>query len=241
MDPHINFYRRRGKRIFDVFAALAALVVLAPLLGLIALVVRIALGSPVVFRQIRGGLHQHPFYILKFRSMTDRRDAAGEPLPDNARITRLGRFLRATSLDELPELLNVLKGDMSLVGPRPLYTRYERWYTTEELRRFDVRPGITGWAQISGRNSLCWDDRFRHDLHYVGNCSLKLDVQVLVLTVGKVLRREDVHVEAGVTVPSLDQERSGAQGKSMDRPSAEQSMPGRRARPTVAAGANINL
>jgi sugar transferase EpsL len=222
MDYRNTFYRRRGKRVFDVFVASAALVVLAPLLGLIALVVRIALGSPVVFRQIRGGLHQRPFHILKFRSMTDRRDGAGEPLPDSARITGLGRFLRATSLDELPELLNVLKGEMSLVGPRPLYTRYEQWYTTEELRRFDVLPGITGWAQISGRNSLCWDDRFQHDLHYVENCSLKLDLQVLVSTVGKVLRREDVHVEAGVTVPALDEER-------------------RRARPSVAARANGNL
>jgi lipopolysaccharide/colanic/teichoic acid biosynthesis glycosyltransferase len=133
-------------------------------------------------------------------------------LPDNARITRLGRFLRATSLDELPELWNVLRGEMSLVGPRPLYTRYEQWYTTEELRRFDIRPGITGWAQISGRNSLCWDERFRHDLYYVDHCSLKLDVQVLMLTVGKVLRRENVHVEAGVTVPALDDERSELSG-----------------------------
>jgi len=222
MDPRSNFYRHRGKRIFDVLVASVALLVLSPLLGLIALVVRIALGSPVLFRQARGGLHQRPFHILKFRSMTDGRDPAGEPLPDNARITRLGRFLRATSLDELPGLLNVLNGEMSLVGPRPLYTRYEQWYAMEELRRFDVLPGITGWAQISGRNSLCWDDRFRHDLHYVDNCSLKLDVQVLVLTVGKVLRREDVHVEAGVTVPALDEER-------------------RRSRRPVGARANVNL
>jgi lipopolysaccharide/colanic/teichoic acid biosynthesis glycosyltransferase len=207
MDLHESFYRRSGKRIFDVFASSAALIVLSPLLGLIALAVRIALGSPVLFRQVRGGFHQRPFPILKFRSMTDGRDAAGEPLPDTARMTRLGRFLRASSLDELPELWNVLKGEMSLVGPRPLYTRYGQWYTTEELRRFDVRPGITGWAQINGRNSLGWDQRFRYDVNYVENCCFMLDFKVLFFTVGIVLRGDNVHVDTSLTEQALDDER----------------------------------
>ncbi len=202
-----GFYVRHGKRIFDVVIAASALLALAPLLGVIALAVRIALGSPILFRQIRGGLDQRPFSILKFRSMTDGRDAYGDPLPDRARLTRIGRLLRSTSLDELPELWNVLRGEMSLVGPRPLLTRYQPWYTPEEVHRFDVRPGITGWAQISGRNCLGWGERFRLDLYYVDHCCFKLDVWILFLTIGKVLRRENVQVESGATVPALDDER----------------------------------
>lgn len=216
-----HFYRRRGKRIFDVAVSSVALIVLSPLLVLIALAVRIGLGSPILFRQVRGGMHQRPFTILKFRTMTNRRDAGGKLLPDTARMTRLGRVLRATSLDELPELLSVLKGDMSLVGPRPLLTRYEPWYTAEEARRFDVPPGITGWAQISGRNALGWADRFRCDLFYVDHCSLMFDVKILALTVGKVLRRENVHVDTSLAMLSLDEERRG--GRQM-----------------VAAGGNTN-
>jgi len=207
-----SFYVRRGKRLFDVVVSSLALVILAPLLALLAIAVRIGLGSPVLFRQQRGGLHQRHFAILKFRTMTDRRDASGALLPDSARMTPLGRFLRATSLDELPELLSVLKGDMSLVGPRPLLTRYQPWYTAEETRRFDVPPGITGWAQISGRNSLDWDGRFRCDLFYVDHCSFLLDLKILFLTVGKVLRREDVHVDTSIAMLSLDEERRATRG-----------------------------
>lgn len=206
-----NFYRRWGKRVLDVVAASAAFIVLAPVFAIIAVTVRATLGAPALFRQIRGGHHQNPFIILKFRSMTEERDAAGEILPDAARLTRFGRFLRATSLDELPELLNVLRGDMSLVGPRPLLTRYQPWYTPEELQRFAVLPGITGLAQISGRNSLNWDQRFRHDVQYAQNYSLLLDLRILFITIGKVLRREDVHVDTSLTLRSLDEERRAKQ------------------------------
>jgi lipopolysaccharide/colanic/teichoic acid biosynthesis glycosyltransferase len=143
--------------------------------------------------------------------MTDERDPSGKLLPDVARLTRLGRFLRSASLDELPELFNVLRGEMSLVGPRPLLTRYEPWYTDEELRRFDVRPGITGWAQINGRNALSWTGRFQYDTHYVRNCSLLLDLKILFRTVGKVLSRENVYVDTTLTVTSLDEERRRAE------------------------------
>jgi len=203
----VSIYRRGGKRLFDVVASLAALALLSPLIGLIALLVRMFHGTPVLFRQTRGGLHQKPFTILKFRSMTDECDADGNVLSDTIRMTGLGRFLRATSLDELPELLNVLRGEMSLVGPRPLLTRYQPWYTADELKRFDVLPGITGWAQINGRNALGWDERFRHDVQYVENCSFQFDLKILFFTVGKVLRREDVQVDTDLTLQSLDDQR----------------------------------
>jgi lipopolysaccharide/colanic/teichoic acid biosynthesis glycosyltransferase len=205
-----RIYHSWGKRLFDALLASLALILLLPLLLFIALAVRIKLGSPVLFRQMRGGLHQQPFEILKFRTMTDRRDATGKLLPDCDRMIGLGRFLRATSLDEVPELFNVLKGEMSLVGPRPLLTRYQPWYTTDESRRFTVLPGITGWAQVSGRNSLNWEERFRLDCGYVDNCSLLFDVKILLKTVAKVLRRDDVHVDTTFTVPSLDEERKGS-------------------------------
>jgi lipopolysaccharide/colanic/teichoic acid biosynthesis glycosyltransferase len=207
MDSSFSIYGRGGKRLFDILASAAGLIALLPLLCLIAVMVRIFLGAPVLFRQTRVGLHQKPFTILKFRSMTDQRDSAGKLLPDTARMTRLGRFLRATSLDELPELLNVLRGDMSLVGPRPLLTRYQPWYTANELKRFDVLPGITGWAQVNGRNALSWDRRFQLDLEYVENLGLGLDLKVLSFTVGQVLRRENVQVDTTLTVRSLDDER----------------------------------
>jgi lipopolysaccharide/colanic/teichoic acid biosynthesis glycosyltransferase len=207
MDTRFSIYHRGGKRLLDVLAGTVALIALSPLLCLIAVLVRIALGAPVLFRQTRVGLHEKRFTILKFRSMTDKRTAAGELLSDTERMTRLGRFLRATSLDELPELFNVLWGDMSLVGPRPLLTRYQPWYRANELKRFDVRPGITGWAQINGRNSLNWDERFQRDVRYVENCNLVLDLKILVFTVGKVLRRENVQVDTSLTLPSLDDER----------------------------------
>ena len=207
MEKQATIYRRWGKRLFDVFASAAGLLVLAPLLCILAVLVRIFLGAPILFRQARSGLHQQPFTILKFRTMTDERDASGELLSDTVRLTRLGRFLRATSLDELPELFNVLKGDMSLVGPRPLLVRYDAWYRPEELKRFDVVPGITGWAQINGRNALSWDERFQHDAWYASACSFWLDLKILFFTIGKVLRRENVQVDTAMTLRSLDHHR----------------------------------
>ena len=187
MDTRSTFYRRRGKRILDLAVSAAAIAIFAPLLCFLALLVRMFLGSPVLFRQARGGFQQRLFTMIKFRSMTDGRDAAGNLLPDTKRLTRLGSFLRATSLDELPELINVLRGEMSLVGPRPLLPQYGPWYTATEAKRFDVLPGITGWAQINGRNALSWDERFEYDVQYVENCGLLFDLKILVLTLGKVL------------------------------------------------------
>jgi lipopolysaccharide/colanic/teichoic acid biosynthesis glycosyltransferase/glycosyltransferase involved in cell wall biosynthesis len=189
-----------GKRIFDVVASAAALVLLAPLLALVALLVRLRLGSPVLFRQIRPGLHGRPFTLCKFRTMRDAVDAQGRPLPDAERLTRLGRFLRSSSLDELPELWNVLRGEMSLVGPRPLLMQYLALYTAEQARRHEVRPGLTGWAQVNGRNALSWEEKFRLDVWYVDNCSLALDLRILFLTVKKVFDREGISQSGHATV-----------------------------------------
>jgi lipopolysaccharide/colanic/teichoic acid biosynthesis glycosyltransferase len=202
-----TFYRCYGKRLFDLVVGAVALVVFAPVLLLLALLVRICLGAPILFRQERSGLGGRTFTILKFRTMTDARDADGKLLSDSARLTRFGRFLRGTSLDELPELLNVLGGRMSLVGPRPLIPRYNAFYTEREWQRFDVPPGITGWAQVNGRNDLPWDDRLECDAWYAGHCSLWLDLKILCVTVVKVLRRENVQVDPGLTFPSLDEVR----------------------------------
>jgi lipopolysaccharide/colanic/teichoic acid biosynthesis glycosyltransferase len=181
-----SWYRRRGKRMFDVAVAAAALIGLAPLLAVIALVVRAALGSPVLFAQRRPGLHGRPFTLLKFRTMTDRYDGRGQPLPDQERLTTVGRLLRATSLDELPELWNVLKGEMSLVGPRPLLMEYMPLYNTEQARRHTVRPGLTGLAQVRGRNRLAWANRFALDVEYVGRHSFAMDVSILLRTIQQV-------------------------------------------------------
>jgi lipopolysaccharide/colanic/teichoic acid biosynthesis glycosyltransferase len=208
MDTRSTFYQRCGKRVLDVVVGALALAIFSPLLCGLGLLVRMFLGAPVLFRQTRGGLHQDLFTILKFRTMTDARDADGNLLSDTVRLTRLGRFLRATSLDELPELINVLRGEMSLVGPRPLLPQYGPWYTANEARRFDVLPGITGWAQINGRNALSWDERFQYDVHYVENRGLFFDLKILFFTLGKVLWRENVQVDTSLTVSSLDEERS---------------------------------
>ncbi|KQX94900.1 sugar transferase [Variovorax sp. Root473] len=189
------------KRLFDfVMAALGLLVLALPLLFVI-LQVRRKLGSPVFFRQIRPGLHGRPFQMVKFRTMTDACTTDGQLLPDVERLTAFGRFLRASSLDELPELWNVLKGDMSLVGPRPLLMDYLPLYSPEQLRRHDVRPGITGWAQINGRNALSWDEKFKLDVWYVGNRSLWLDIKILWLTVRKVLVRDGISAAGEATMP----------------------------------------
>ncbi len=191
------------KRIFDLIVAGVALVILSvPLLVLIWLV-RSRLGSPVFFRQTRPGLHGEPFVMVKFRTMTDARGPDGQLLPDAKRLTAFGRFLRATSLDELPELWNVLKGEMSLVGPRPLLMEYLPLYSPEQARRHDVRPGVTGWAQVNGRNALSWDEKFALDVWYVDNRSLWLDIRILWLTVRKVLVREGISAAGDATMPKF--------------------------------------
>lgn len=190
-----------AKRLFDLAGAGAALIATAPLLAGVAVLVRLRMGSPVLFRQVRPGLGGRPFTIYKFRTMRDATDASGAPLPDAARITSLGRFLRETSLDELPELINVLGGSMSLVGPRPLLVEYLDRYTPEQARRHLVKPGITGWAQIHGRNAITWEEKFALDCWYVDHQSLALDLYILARTVVAVLRREGISHEGSATMP----------------------------------------
>jgi lipopolysaccharide/colanic/teichoic acid biosynthesis glycosyltransferase len=180
------------KRLFDVTVASVGLLLLSPVILIVAWQVRRKLGSPVFFRQTRPGLNGKPFEMVKFRTMLDAHDENGNPLPDSERMTPFGRFLRSTSLDELPELWNVLKGDMSLVGPRPLAMAYLPLYSAEQARRHEVKPGVTGWAQINGRNSITWKKKFEMDVWYVDNQSLMLDIKILLLTVKKVLARSDV-------------------------------------------------
>jgi lipopolysaccharide/colanic/teichoic acid biosynthesis glycosyltransferase len=180
------------KRLMDLVIAVPLAALLAPVMAVVAIAVRLDLGSPVLFRQVRPGLHGAPFTLIKFRTM--RGPATGEPATsgDDQRLTRFGRWLRATSLDELPELWNVLRGDMSLVGPRPLLMKYLPLYTPEQMRRHDVRPGLTGWAQVNGRNALTWDDKFRLDLWYVEHRSALLDIKILLRTAASVVRREGI-------------------------------------------------
>ena len=182
----------RSKRLFDLTAALLGLLLLSPLLLVLAALVRTGLGRPVLFRQQRPGYRGKPFFLFKFRSMRDAHGPDGAPLPDDQRLTRLGRFLRAASLDELPELVNILRGEMSFVGPRPLLMQYLQRYSPEQMRRHDVLPGLTGWAQVNGRNALTWADKFRLDVWYVDHWSFWLDVRILFLTIGAVLRREGI-------------------------------------------------
>lgn len=191
---------RFWKSLFDRIAAMLALIVFSPVLGILIVLVRLKLGSPVLFRQQRPGLHGQPFTLLKFRTMTDARDTAGNLLPDAQRLTKFGKFLRASSLDELPELWNVLKGEMSLVGPRPLLMRYLERYTPEQARRHDVRPGITGWAQVNGRNAISWEEKFALDSWYVDHVSFRLDMKILWLTVIKTIRREDISQQGQATM-----------------------------------------
>ena len=193
-------YSMVWKRVFDVVVAIIALVLCSVILLLIALISFVTVGAPVIFTQTRPGLHGKPFTIYKFRTMADVRDADGNLLPDAERLTRFGRFLRSTSLDELPELVNVLRGDMSLVGPRPLLMQYLERYTPEQARRHEVRPGITGWAQINGRNAITWEEKFALDVWYVDNCSLWLDIKIIVLTIWKVLRREGISQQGEATM-----------------------------------------
>ena len=182
----------RVKRLFDLAASMVLSILLSPLLAVLAAMIRIKLGTPIFFIQTRPGLHGKPFNLMKFRTMTDAKDAGSVLLPDAQRLTTFGRFLRASSLDELPELLNVLKGDMSLVGPRPLLMQYVDRYTPEQARRHEVRPGITGWAQVNGRNAITWEEKFRLDVWYVDNWSLWLDIKIIVMTIWKILKREGI-------------------------------------------------
>jgi lipopolysaccharide/colanic/teichoic acid biosynthesis glycosyltransferase len=189
------------KRLFDLLVSLVGLLLLALPLLVLAFLVRRKLGSPVLFRQVRPGLHGRPFMMVKFRTMTDSRDDDGELMPDALRLNAFGRFLRASSLDELPELWNVLRGEMSLVGPRPLLMEYLPLYSSEQARRHEVRPGITGWAQINGRNAVSWDERFLLDAWYVDHCSFWLDLKILWLTVRKVVVREGISAHGDATMP----------------------------------------
>jgi sugar transferase EpsL len=182
----------RTKRLLDVVVAVTLLILLSPVLCVTAALVAAATGRPVLFRQQRPGLGGKAFTIVKFRTMRDATDASGNPLPDAQRITRLGRFLRRTSLDELPELVNILRGDMSLVGPRPLLLEYLPRYTDEQMRRHEVRPGITGWSQVNGRNALTWDEKFALDVWYVDHRSMRLDLQILLKTIGNVVKGEGI-------------------------------------------------
>ncbi len=191
------------KRLFDLVAVTLSAPLWGPVMLVVALLVRLNLGPPVLFRQPRPGKGGKIFALLKLRTMTEARDPAGHLLPDAARLTPFGRWLRATSLDELPELINVLKGDMSLVGPRPLLPQYLARYTPEQARRHDARPGITGWAQVNGRNSLSWEDRFRLDVWYVDHVSLWLDLKILALTIRQLRRREGISAPGNATMPEF--------------------------------------
>ena len=191
------------KRFFDIIASVVGLLLLAPVIAVVALQIRRKLGSPILFRQTRPGKDGSPFEMIKFRTMRDAVDSAGNVLPDSDRMTPFGNFLRSTSLDELPELWNVLKGDMSLVGPRPLLMEYLPLYSEEQYRRHDVRPGVTGWAQINGRNAISWEDKFRLDTWYVDNRSFCLDLKIIYLTIKKVLIRDGISAEGEVTMPKF--------------------------------------
>lgn len=188
------------KRVFDVAVSALALLVLAPVLACLAILVRALLGSPVLFRQVRPGKGAKPFEMIKFRTMTDSRDAGGRLLPDAERLTRFGSLLRSTSLDELPELWNVLRGNMSLVGPRPLLMEYVERYDATQARRHEVRPGITGWAQVNGRNALAWEAKFALDVWYVDNRTFLLDLKILWMTAAEVLRREGISAQGEATM-----------------------------------------
>lgn len=192
-------YRRYIKRLLDIVLSLIALIVLSPLLLILTILVRIKLGSPVIFKQQRPGLNEKIFTMYKFRSMTDERDESGELLPDEIRLTKFGKVLRSTSMDELPELVNILKGDMSIVGPRPLLVEYLELYNEEQRKRHAIRPGLTDLSALRGRNNVPWEEQFKHDLEYINNLSFLLDAKIVLLTVVKVIKREGVAQEGHAT------------------------------------------
>lgn len=198
-------YERIFKRFLDAFLSTGALIVFSPILLALAILVRLKLGSPILFTQDRPGCNEKIFKLYKFRSMTNQRDENGKLLPDDVRLTKFGRILRSTSLDELPELLNIIKGDMAIIGPRPLLVDYLPYYTEEEHHRHDVRPGLTGWAQVNGRNAIhSWEERFQYDLEYVNHVSFAMDLKVLYTTVIKVVKRSDIQVGREIKVGRLD-------------------------------------
>uniref|UniRef100_UPI0040275819 sugar transferase n=1 Tax=Eubacterium sp. TaxID=142586 RepID=UPI0040275819 len=188
------------KRAFDFISALIALILFSSILLIVSILVKTKLGSPVIFKQERPGLNNEIFTLYKFRTMTYERDKNGELLPDEVRLTKFGMFLRNTSLDELPELINILKGDMSVVGPRPLLVQYIPLYNAHQIRRAEVKPGLTGWAQANGRNSITWEEKFDMDVYYVDNCSLLLDIKILFLTVKNVIKREGINSDTSATM-----------------------------------------
>jgi len=211
MEGKRMIYERYIKRSLDIVLSLTAIIILSPLFLILGILVRAKLGSPVLFRQERPGRNGEIFTLCKFRTMTDKRNERGELLPDEERLTRFGKLLRSTSLDELPELFIILKGDMSLVGPRPLLVKYLPWYTEEERHRHDVRPGLTGLAQVNGRNTIGWEERFAYDLEYVRHCSFLMDVKIIGMTVGRVLNRSGILSGAEQTTEDFDIYRSRQQ------------------------------
>lgn len=200
MKHKAGIYEKYIKRIIDIVCSGGALIVLSPVLLVTAILVKKKLGSPVLFCQARPGKNEQIFKLYKFRSMTDERDENGNLLPDAVRLTSFGKFLRSSSLDELPELINILKGDMSIVGPRPLLVKYLPLYNEEQKRRHDVRPGLSGWAQVNGRNAISWEEKFRYDVEYVDNISFVMDVKILWMTVKSVLKREGISSETAATM-----------------------------------------
>ena len=196
-------YQKYVKRLLDIIISFSALVILSPVLLATAILVRFRLGSPVIFHQDRPGYHEKVFRLCKFRSMTDERGADGELLPDEIRLTSFGKALRATSLDELPELWNILKGDMSLIGPRPLLVKYLPLYNEFQRHRHDVKPGLTGWAQVNGRNTITWEQRFEHDVYYVNHISFMMDLKILFRTVAVVFRHNDVNSATDATMEAF--------------------------------------
>ncbi len=200
-------YKKFFKRFLDILISLISLIILSPIMLIVAILVRIKLGSPIIFKQERPGKNEKIFKLYKFRSMSDKKDENGNLLPDTKRLTKFGKILRSTSLDELPELVNILKGDMSLIGPRPLLVRYLPFYTQEERHRHDVRPGLTGLAQINGRNNLTWEQRFEYDLKYVNNVTFINDLKILFKTFFKVLKREDIAIGEPNSILDFDEYR----------------------------------
>lgn len=200
-------YRKYIKRMLDFTLSLVALIIFSPILLITAILVRVKLGSPIIFKQERPGLNEKVFKLYKFRTMTDKKDEDGNLLPDKGRLTKFGKILRSTSLDELPELINILKGEMSIVGPRPLLVEYLEFYTEEERKRHDVRPGLTGLAQVRGRNDISWDERFKIDIEYVNNVSFCGDLKIILGTIVKVLKREGISQEGHVTMEKFNEVR----------------------------------
>ena len=205
-------YQKYIKRLLDIAISFTALLVLSPVLLVVAVLVRTRLGSPVIFHQDRPGYREKVFRLCKFRSMPDARGADGELLPDAVRLTRFGKALRATSLDELPELWNILKGDMSLIGPRPLLVKYLPLYNESQRRRHDVKPGLTGWAQVNGRNAITWEQRFEYDVYYVDHISFLMDLKILFQTVAVVLRHSDINSATDATMEAFTGTKNKAEG-----------------------------